>query len=346
MFRSRSFGLDRFSGLYLWALFIIMFAIWQPSLFPTAATAHIIASGQAVEAMIALGVLVPLIAGAYDLSVGAVANLTAVIVVNLQVSDHWAVAPAIVAGVLCGVVVGAVNGLFVVKLKINSFIATLASGSIVVALETIVSGNNQPLPPSNSTWLNITQTTVFGFQIVFVYLIVLAIILWWVLEHTPVGRYLYATGSNAEAARLSGVRTDKWTWMSLVVSGTVAGLAGVLYASTVGSPSLTFGPALLLPAFAAAFLGFTQIKPGRFNVWGSVIAIYVLATGVQGFEYVTSVQWLSDMFNGVALVIAVTFAVWRQQRSSVRPAAGLRKGARPPRGDADDTGDSVSGPAG
>ena len=282
MFRSRSFGLDRFSGLSVGAVHHHVCDLATESI-PTGTPAHIIASGQAVQAMIALGVLVPLIAGAYDLSVGAVANLTAVIVVNLQVSDHWAVAPAIVAGVLCGVVVGAVNGLFVVKLKINSFIATLASGSIVVALETIVSGNNQPLPPSNSTWLNITQTTVFGFQIVFVYLIVLAIILWWVLEHTPVGRYLYATGSNAEAARLSGVRTDKWTWMSLVVSGTVAGLAGVLYASTVGSPSLTFGPALLL-AFAAAFLGFTQIKPGRFNVWGSVIAIYVLATGVQGFE--------------------------------------------------------------
>jgi len=89
----------------------------------------------------------------------------------------------------------------------------------------------------------------------------------------------------------------------------VAASAGVFYASQNG-PSLTFGPSLLLPAFAAVFLGSTQLRPGRFNVWGTLIAIYVLATGVQGLQLVTGVQWLNEMFDGVALIAAVAFAVW------------------------------------
>ena len=115
----------------------------------------------------------------------------------------------------------------------------------------------------------------------FFYLIVLALVAWWVLDHTPPGRYIYATGGNPEAARLSGVKVGMWVWLSFVASGFVCGIAGVLYASQNG-PSLTFGAALLLPAYAAAFLGSTQLKPGRFNVWGTIIAVYVLAVGRQG----------------------------------------------------------------
>jgi ribose transport system permease protein len=129
-----------------------------------------------------------------------------------------------------------------------------------------------------------------------------------------VGRYVYATGGNPEAARLAGIRTTTWTWLSLIVSATLCGVAGVLYASLSG-PSLTFGGALLLPAFAAVFLGSTQLRPGRLNIWGTLIALYVLATGIKGLQLVTGVQWLADMFNGVAVITAVSFAVWRQRRA-------------------------------
>jgi ribose transport system permease protein len=168
------------------------------------------------------------------------------------------------------------------------------------------------LPETSSTWMSLTQHQLFGVQVIFWYLLVLAIILWWVLERMPVGRFIRAVGSNPDAARLSGVQVGRYLFTSFVMCGAVTGLAGVCYASNVG-PSLTFGSALLLPAYAAAFLGFTQIVPGRFNIIGALIAVYVLATGVQGLEYLTSVQWLSDMFNGVTLIAAVSFAVWRQR---------------------------------
>ncbi len=318
--RTINLGFDRFSGLYLWALFILVFGIWTPSLFLTSATLHSVASQEAIAAMLGIAVLIPLVAGAYDLSVGSVINLSTVVVVILQTQNHWSMWTAILIAIGVSILIGVVNGFVVVKLRVNSFIATLGMATIVTALQEIVSGQNQPLPPVSHAWNALTQTKVLGFQIVVVYLIVLAIIAWWVLEHTPVGRYLYAVGGNAEAARLSGVDVDRWTWLAMIASSTICGVAGVFYASLTG-PSLTFGSSLLLPAFAAAFLGSTQLKPGRFNVWGSMIAIYVLATGVKGLQLITGVQWLNDMFNGVALIGAVAFAVWRQRVAGSKPAA-------------------------
>lgn len=308
--RKFSTGFDRFSGVYLGALFIIVFGIWVPSEFLTASTLHSVAAQQAVTGMIALAVLIPLAAGLYDLSVGATANVSGILAIVLMNNHHWAVVPAIIAAVIVGMLIGLVNAFVVVKLGVNSFIATLGMSSILAAVEVIISSNSQPLPPTSTAWNNLTQTTVGGFQIVVLYLIILAFVLWWLLAHTPVGRYLYAIGGNTEAARLSGVRVERWTTVTLVLSATIAGLAGVLFSSLNG-PSLDFGPTLLLPAFAAAFLGSTQLTPGRFNVWGTLLAIYVLATGVQGLQLVSGASWLSDMFDGVALIIAVALSIQR-----------------------------------
>jgi ribose transport system permease protein len=324
--RRVNLGLDRFSGFYIWAVFIVIFGIWTPNLFLTADNAHSVASGQAVLGILAIAVLVPLAAGAYDLSVGAVINLSTVLVVVLQTQFGWAMWLAIPMGILAGVAVGFINGLIVVKLRVSSFIATLGMATIVTAFQTITSGDTQPLPPTQPAWSALTQTNVFGFQIVFVYLLVIAVIFWWLLDHTPVGRYIYATGGNIEAARLSGVRVGKWTWISLIISGGLSGLAGVFYASLSG-PALGFGPALLLPAFAAVFLGSTQIKPGRFNIWGTILAVYVLATGVRGLQYITGVRWLNDMFNGLALIVAVAFAVSRQRHAQNERRLGTRAAA-------------------
>jgi ribose transport system permease protein len=326
--RGLTFGFDRFSGLYLWATFIIVFAVWTPETFLTSGTAQSIAQQQSIVAMMAIALLLPLSAGAYDLSIGAVVNFSAILVTVLQTQRHWGMWAAILFCVAMCAVIGAVNGFLVVKVGISSFIATLATASVILAVQEIVSGQSQPLPPISKAWTNLTQQKIFGYQIIVLYMLVLAVIIWWLLAHTPVGRYIYATGGNYEAARLSGVRVEKWTWLSMIGSSTICGIAGVLYCSLNG-PSLNFGPGLLLPAFAAAFLGQTQIKPGRFNVLGALIAVYVLATGVKGLQLVTSVQWLPDMFNGVALAVAVGFAVWNQRRVKGSSWWQHRRGATP-----------------
>jgi ribose transport system permease protein len=316
-FQRISLGFNSFSGLYLLALFVIVFGIWTPHLFLTLATVQSVASQQATTAMLAIAVLIPIAAGAYDLSVGATINLSTIICVWLQTVRGWSMWPAILVAVGACVAVGIVNGFVIVRLRVNSFIATLGLGSIITAVQDIVSGENQPNPPTTASWANLTQLNVAGFQIIVLYLLVLALIVWWALDHTPAGRYLYAIGGNPEASRLAGVAVGRYTWSAMIASATVAGIAGVFYASQTG-PSLTFGAGLLLPAFAAVFLGSTQIKPGRFNLWGTLLAIYVLAVGVKGLQLITGVQWLAEMFNGVALVGAVSFALWRQRLAASR----------------------------
>lgn len=257
-------------------------------------------------------------------------------------------APALATSLAVGVAIGVVNGFVVVKLGVSSFIATLAMASILAAVQVIVTNSQQPEPVLTPLWNNLTQTMVFGFQMVVVFLIVIAVLAWWFLDHTPAGRYLFATGGNADAARLSGVRVDNWTWIALICSASIAGMAGVLYASLSG-PSLSFGDTLLLPAFAAAFLGSTQLRPGRFNVWGTILAIFVLAIGVQGLQIVSGQQWLDDMFNGVALIAAVSLAVNRGRHSTRRRrtqaatggAAEPAPGAEPGGGPVPQRGESV-----
>lgn len=322
--RRINLGFDRFSGLYIWALFILVFGLWTPSLFLTGSTLHSVASNQAIAGIMGIAILVPLVAGAFDLSVGAVANLSTVVVVQVQSAYHWNMALAIVVAIAVSVAIGAINGFVVVGLKVNSFIATLGMATVISALQDIVAGQGQPLPPDSPTWAALTRTSVGGFQVVIFYLLAVALVIWWVLDHTPAGRYMYAIGGNVEAARLAGVRVGRWTWISLIVSAGLSGVAGILYGSLFG-PALGFGSTLLLPAFAAAFLGATQLKPGRYNVWGTLIAVYVLATGVKGLSLVTGVLWLNDMFNGVALIAAVAFAGWRQ-----RKAVSFRLRRRPP----------------
>jgi ribose transport system permease protein len=319
-------GLDRFSGIYLGIIFVIGFSLLTSQFFEMS-TAHVIASTQATAGLIAIALLVPMVCNQFDLSVGTNANLTGMVAVVLQVNLHWSVWPAIIAAILIGFLVGFVNGFIVVVLKVSSFIATLGVSSILTAATVIITNNLTPPNPTSSTWSNITQVQVGGFEVVIIYLIVIALLVWWLLEFTPVGRYLHAIGGNAEAARLSGVRVDAWSWFALILAGGISGLAGVLYTSLTG-PSFTFGSTLLLPGFAAVFLGSTQIRPGRFNVWGTLIAIFVLAIGVEGLQLLSSATWLSDMFNGVALVAAVALAVTRSN--------GTRHARRRKGGDGDE----------
>ncbi|PKW18564.1 ABC transporter permease [Saccharopolyspora spinosa] len=322
--RGFTLGFDRFSGLYLWALLIAVFSLAAPATFPTMSTVHLLASTQAVAGVIALGLLVAMAAGQFDVSVGATANLAGIIAVIVQLKGIMGAVPATLLGIAAGIAVGFVNGFIVVKLKVNSFVGTLGMGSVLAALLVVVTGNEEPLPVDSAFFNGMTQNDVFGFQYVVVYLIILALVLWWVLEKTPAGRYIYATGSNPEAARLSGVAVDKWSWIALTASGGICGLGGVLFVSLTG-PSLGFGNSLLLPAFAAVFLGSTQLTPGKRNVWGTLLAIFVIATGVQGLQLVSGAQWVSALFNGLALIAAVALAARERRALPGRAARRLSR---------------------
>lgn len=316
----------RFSGLYIWIGIIVVFSLWIPGTFLTPQTAVSIAGDEAVTTIVAVGLLFSLAAGGFDLSIGQNLGLSAVVVSTLSTVGGWDPFASALAAVLISTAVGAINGFFVARVRINSLIATLGMTSILLAATRIVSEQQfrGPLPDELRA---IAGWQPLGIPAVTLYALVVAVLAWYALEHTPFGRRLYATGANADSAFLAGVRTSKHLFLSFVITGFGAGLAGVLIAAKIGSVGPDIGPAYLLPAFAACFLGTTQLKPGRFNVWGTVLAIFLLATGVKGLQLVGGQQWITDAFNGVALIAAVSIAVVAARRAAVgknRRAVKLR----------------------
>jgi ribose transport system permease protein len=300
--------ISHYTGLGIWAGLILLFGLWVPHTFLTRLTFQTMASQQAVTAIVALGVLASLAAGVYDLSIAGVLGFSAVLVAVLTAKAHLSPPLAIIITVVVGVLIGLINAFLVVIVEINSFIATLAMGSLLVAPTRAVS-NDQIVSGVPSSLTDIVRGTPLGVPIIAWYMLGLGLIVWYVLEHTPLGRRVAATGAGAEAARLAGVRTRRVVAGSLVTSSLFASIAGVLLAAKLSTATPDLGSAYLLPPFAAAFLGTTQIKPGRFNAWGTLLAIFLLATGSTGLQLAGAPDWVTDLFNGTALIAAVALSI-------------------------------------
>jgi ribose transport system permease protein len=300
-------GIQRFGAVYVLAGIIILFSVWKPETFPTWTTARSILDSNAIVILVALSLVVPLAAGVFDLSIGNVMALISVAVAWLVVEQGLPIGLAIVVSLLLALAVGLINAWFVVVVGIDSFIATLGTGAVLQALNLLLSGNEPVTDVHLSTGLGkLIQADIADIQVpVFVALIV-AIGLWWLLERTATGRRIYATGFNQEASRLAGVRTGRMHLVGLVMSALLAGLAGVLVTGQVGSGSPEVGPPYLLEAFAVAFLGATQIRNGRFNAAGTVLAGLVLGTGNSGLTLVGAPSWALSLYTGVVLLVALT----------------------------------------
>jgi ribose transport system permease protein len=309
-------AVDKIGAVYVWIAIIIVFTIWAPDTFPTLDTAKQILNTNAITGLAALAILIPLSARVFDLSFAYVMTLSGVVVAKL-VTHGTPLGLAILIALLVGVGIGLVNASIVVVAKIDSFIGTLATGSLILALITMVT-NDTPVSSGAlaGKFAKIGQTNISGVTLPVIYMMVVAAAIWYLLEHTATGRRLYATGFNPDAARLAGVPVNRLRFVSLVTSGTLAGATGIVLASILGSGSPTAGTPYLLPAFAAAFLGATQLKNGRFNAWGTVIAVLLLGTGTTGLALAAAPQWSQSMFVGVVLIGALA-VTGLQRRTSV-----------------------------
>lgn len=307
----------RASALYLWLVFVVVFSIADDQ-FLTSTTWRLVFSEGVVTAVLALAFLVPLVGNTFDLSIGAVMGLSLVVVNWLGLNTGMpAGLAALVALVVCAVV-GFVSGFIVVKLGVNSFVATLGVSQLVTGIVLYISSNRQMTDAFSDLYKDFGRKQYVGIPVIVLYLLVLAGMVWFVLEQTPVGRRLRATGANAEAARLAGVATRRLVWGSLVASATMAGLAGVLFSMKTGTFSTSIGPGYLFPAVAAVFFGTSQFS-GRPNVWGTMVAYFTLAFGIKGLQLVAGpgTVWIGPVFEGTALVLAVALAA-RQGTVRVR----------------------------
>jgi len=207
-----------------------------------------------------------------------------------------------------GALVGAVNGFIVTRFGIDPFIVTLGVGTVVIGIAYPIS-NSRTITGVDPALSQVMLTKPFlGIPLDFYYAVALCAIIAYVFSRTAFGQRLLFIGQNSEVARLNGVAVPKLRWIALTLSGTIAAFAGVMYVGTTGSADPTSGAAFMLPAFAAAFLGSTTLQVGRFNPWGTLIAVYFLVTGITGLQLMGAQQYVQQLFYGGALVIAVVLS--------------------------------------
>lgn len=291
-----------------WLILIIAFGIANPGVFLTAATFQTMLGSQAVLLVLTLALIVPLTAGDYDLSVAGVLTLSAMMIAILNVQHGWPIWAAILAAIAMGLVVGLINGLIMVFFGIESLIVTLGMGTLLNGI-TLWASDSATISGISSTLVDYVIVKRFaGISLAFYYAIALCAVLWWVFEYTSVGRRLLFVGRGRSVSKLSGVRVGRVRVGALMGSAALAALAGVLYAGNSGGADPTSGATLLLPAFAAAFLGATSIMPGRFNPWGTAIAVYFLVTGITGLQLMGVQSYVQQLFYGGALLVAVALS--------------------------------------
>nr|WP_275941391.1 ABC transporter permease [Planosporangium flavigriseum] len=286
----------------------------RPDSFPTAANFDAIVGNKTIDAFLALAVMVPMVTKNFDLSCGYGMGLTYVLTISLQTKFGlpWPVAILIV--LLVGLVLGLVNGLLVEFGQIDSFIATLGTGTVVYAITLWHTKGQQVTGDLAPGFQKVDSAKILGLHAPTFYLIIVAVVMWLAFEFLPIGRYLYAVGANRRAAELNGIRAGRYIIGAFVTSGLLTAVAGVLLASRLQVGQSNVGLDYLLPAFVGALLGSTTIHSGRVNVWGTVVAVAVLAIGISGIQQLGSSFFVEPLFNGLTLIAAVGFAGYTVRR--------------------------------
>jgi ribose transport system permease protein len=296
----------RYGIIVVWLAVIAVFSVLRPDTFFTVGNFQTIAGSQAVLVVLTLGLLVPFAVGEFDVSISGTLGISLVLVGWLNVVQGWAIGWAILVALGVGLLVGAVNAFFVVVARVESIVVTLGMGTLLAGVS--IGINGQSTGGISQKLVNATRNELFGLPYIFYYGLLLTAIAWYVFSFTPLGRYIYFVGAGRDVARLSGIPVDRIRVGAFLTSGVVSALAGVLLAGWLGASDPNVSSTYLLPTFAAAFLGAAVIQPGRFNPWGSLIAVYFLVTGVTGLELLGLAGWIEQVFYGGSLVLAVAFS--------------------------------------
>lgn len=272
--------------------------------FASVSNAINVLDSASVLGIIALGQLFAIIAGGIDLSVSGIAPLSAVVFVRLANAGMSGIEAGAIA-ILIGAVVGLVNGILVSKLKVMPMIATLATMSITGGVAYIVTnGTTLLMNDINIAWLAGKVAKIPRHAILFV---ILAILIFIVLKYTTYGRALYAVGGGAEAAKLAGIRVTAILNSVYIVSGTLAGIAGIILASQMMAGSATLGSSLNMDSVTAVVLGGGSLAGGAGNVAGSVLGVLILGTLTNGMSVMQVQTFYQEVVTGFILLIAVNF---------------------------------------
>lgn len=314
----RRLSFSNLSVVYILVALVLFFGVWKTDLFLTSGTLTGMLNQNAIQALMALSLIMALSSGVFDLSIGYVMSLTSMLSAYLVSPQYGNLTPvsAIIITLAIALLAGAVNGLIVVVFKIDSFIGTLATGSVFYAVAVYIT-DNVPISIGTSTIRELGEWSMADLRAPVFVVAVVMLALWYFLGHTPAGRAVYATGLGPEAARLAGIRTLRIQFFSLVLSAGLAGVAGVLATAKFSQGSANVGTPYLIQAFAAVFLGATLFRGSLFNAVGTVIAVIMLGTITVGLALAGVVQqWVPYAFQGLILISALGLGGLRRRPKS------------------------------
>ncbi len=306
----------------LLVLTIAVFSLLLPRTFPTAFTFKSILNQQSVVVLLALAAMIPMTANRFDLSIGYIVGLSHILVIGFQVNQHFPWYLAVLAVLVVGAFIGWINGLLVTRIGIDAFIATLGTGTIVYGIAYWYTGGTQVLGDLPAIFKNIDSIWFSLVPSPAIFVLVVAVLLWVVFEYLPLGRFLYVLGASQRAAELTGISARRFIPLTFIASGTLTAVAGVILASELQVGQTSVGPDYLLPSFAGAMLGATSIRPGRMNVWGTVVAVLLLAVAVSGLQQLGGQFYVVPLFNGSMLIVAVSLAIFAARRRIRRSETG------------------------
>ena len=297
-------------GILLIALFSFLF----PDTFPTLANANALIDNKAIIALLSLAVLAPMAAGKIDLTIGFGIVLWHILVISLQLNYGMPWQLAVLVVLLLGAGLGLLNALLVEFAQIDAFVATLGTGTITYAIALWYTGGRQVVGELPAGFYAIDATHIGGLPISALYVLVLSVALWIVFDYLPLGRFIYAIGANPRAAALNGIPVRRYVTLSFVCSGVMTAFAGIVLASQLQIGQASVGLDFLLPALVGVFLGSTTIKPGRVNVWGTLVGVMVLAVGISGIQQLGADFYVEPLFNGVTLIGSIGIAGFAQRK--------------------------------
>lgn len=305
-------ALSRYAVLVVLLALTLTFCILMPRTFASVGNFRVMASSQTVVLILAIGATIVLRVGEFDLSLGNLMAFSAVLLGVLYDRGLGGVG-SVLTVLAAGLLVGLVNGFMVVKIGVSSLVATLGMFSILAgATFALTNGRRADTYPvaldtfANKTLLGLPLMTYYGWFAV--------LVVWYVCERTALGRRLLFIGGNRDSARLAGIRVDRIRMGSFVAASGFATFAGIVIAGSLGSVDPGIGASFLLAPFAAAFLGATTISPGRYNAVGTLAGLYLLTVGITGLQLLGGAIWVPDVFNGMALLFAVSLGLLAGRR--------------------------------
>ena len=295
----------------------VLFSIEMPTVFLSTTNFTNVLAQISLTAIIAGGVTLVLVVGEFDMSIGYNASLAGILVVGFMHNQGLSEPIAIVSVLIIGSMIGLVNGVLVTKLGVNALIATLGSGTMLVGVNYFYA-NGVPIalgPNQSAAFTHIALgRDLLGIPNPIVFMVVIMVALWVILNQTDLGQHMQAVGGNREAATLSGISVDRTKIAAFIIAGLCAAITGVLLSSRIGNGYVSAGDAYLLSSFAAVFLGSAALRDGQFHIIGTFLGVLTVGVGFNGLALAGTPTFIQFLFQGGLLVAAVALnTVGRRQ---------------------------------